>query len=109
MEKRLGKIRDVKFGFGGYRDACIGLSMTLDSSGTCVNIFVSGGWNSPPSDGTSWTLMDQAKQQSEMVLKLTELMKQAKIEDITKLEGKPVEITFDGMILKDWRLLTEVL
>jgi len=29
MEKKLGKIENVKFGIGGYQDAMIGLHVTL--------------------------------------------------------------------------------
>ena len=29
MEKKLGKIQSVRFGHGGYQDACIGISVTL--------------------------------------------------------------------------------
>lgn len=33
MEKKLGKIQDVKFGIGGYQDAMIGLFITLGNNG----------------------------------------------------------------------------
>jgi hypothetical protein len=28
---------------------------------------------------------------------------------VDELKGKPVEVTFDGNMLKEWRILTEVL
>jgi hypothetical protein len=31
MEKRLGKIEDVKFGLGGYQGAMIGIHVTLQT------------------------------------------------------------------------------
>lgn len=31
MEKRIGKIQKIKFGFGGYQDAQFGVSVTLSS------------------------------------------------------------------------------
>ena len=33
MEKKLGKIENVKFGIGGYQDAMIGLHVTLGNNG----------------------------------------------------------------------------
>jgi hypothetical protein len=40
---------------------------------------------------------------------VSKLLKEAKVNSVDKLKGIPVEVTFDGNILKDWRILTEVL
>jgi hypothetical protein len=37
------------------------------------------------------------------------LLKEAKVNSVDMLKGKPVEVTFDGNTLKSWRILTEVL
>jgi hypothetical protein len=37
------------------------------------------------------------------------LLKQAKVDSVERLKGKPVEVTFDGNRLEEWRILTEVL
>ncbi len=41
--------------------------------------------------------------------RIIELLNQAKVDDVSKLKGKPVEIELDGNLLKSWRLLTEVI
>jgi hypothetical protein len=33
----------------------------------------------------------------------------AKVNSVDRLKGVPVEATFDGNLLKEWRILTEVL
>ena len=34
IEKKLGKISNVRFGHGGYQDAMIGLSLTFEGQGS---------------------------------------------------------------------------
>lgn len=109
MKKKLGKIRDLKFGLGGYQDCQLGLSMTLDMKGSCVGAFVQGGWAIDRPDYAQWTEVDRAKQQADLCTKLISLMKDAGVDDVMKLEGVPVEVTIEGNALKDWRILTEVL
>ena len=41
--------------------------------------------------------------------KRNSLLNEAKVDDIKNLKGVPVEATFDGTLLKSWRILTEVL
>lgn len=33
MNKKLGKIKSIEFGLGGYQEACIGLSVSLIGEG----------------------------------------------------------------------------
>jgi hypothetical protein len=40
---------------------------------------------------------------------VSKLLKDAKVSSVDELKGKPVEVTFDGNMLKEWRILTEVL
>jgi hypothetical protein len=40
---------------------------------------------------------------------LSKLLKDAKVRSVDKLKGIPVEAIFDGNVLKEWRVLTEVL
>jgi hypothetical protein len=41
---------------------------------------------------------------------LSKLLKEAKVDSVGKLKDIPVEVTFfEGNILKEWRVLTEVL
>lgn len=109
METRLGKLSKVKFGFGGYQDSQVGLSVTIDMVGSGVQDFIGGGWSFPPDKYCKWTIQDQTNAYGGTLRKVTKLMKEAKVDDVSKLEGKPVEVTLDGNLLQSWRILTEVL
>ena len=111
MEKRLGKIQSVRFGHGGYQDACIGLSVTLGDGGWGVGDF-KGAWDPEMikrSDSTQWTEEDRSKGIDETIRLVSKLLKDAKVDSVDKLKNIPVEVTFEGMMLKEWRILTEVL
>jgi hypothetical protein len=98
MEKKLGKITSVKFGLGGYQDAMLGLSVGLGDGSWGVGDF-KGMWDAESvkrSDYTKWTEEDRSKGYDETMRYLSTLLKDA-------------EVTFDGVMLKEWRILTEVL
>ena len=107
--KELGKISAVRFGDGGYQDAMIGVTFDL-RMGECsgVNDFW-GAWRVDPSPNANWTAESRNLELGAMVMRLSKLMDQAKVRDLASLAGTPVEVTFDGMELKSWRVLTEVL
>lgn len=115
MEKKyLGKITHVSFGLGGYQDIQFGLSVTLEGQGIGTNAFIGGAWDysfmKDPGENARWTEEDRTKIMIEMLRKISELLKSAKIESIDQLKGKPVEMTIDNdNTLKDWRILEEVL
>jgi hypothetical protein len=111
MEKKLGKIQSVSFGHGGYQDACIGLSITLGNGSWAVGDF-KGAWDPEMikrSDNTQWTEEDRSKNIDESIRFISKLLKEAKVDSVDKLKVIPVEVTFDGNMLKEWRVLTEVL
>ncbi len=111
MEKKLGKIESVRFGHGGYQDACIGLSVTLGNGSWGVGDF-KGAWDPEMikrSDSTQWTEEDRSKGIDETIRLVSKLLKDAKVDSVDKLKNIPVEVTFEGMMLKEWRILTEVL
>jgi hypothetical protein len=111
ITKELGKIDDVSFGYGGYQDAAFGLNVKLNFGGLYVNDFISGGWceDIKVESNTKWTEEDRSLQRVEMVKKINKLLKDAKVYTIDQLKNKPVEVTSENMMLKDWRILTEVL
>jgi len=108
-QKRIGKIQRIEFGFGGYDDAMIGISVTLgsDKEGWGVGEF-KGTWANRP-DGAGWTLESQARILGETVIWFKDLLIAAKRKRIEDLEGTPVEVTFENDRLKSWRVLTEVI
>lgn len=111
MRTQLGKINSIRVGFGGYQDCCFGVSFDLGSEAWGVGDFW-GDWSPsmmPRSDHAKWTEEDRKNGIADAMFKLDALLKAAKVSDVTNLVGKPIEATFDGNLLKSWRLLTEVL
>jgi hypothetical protein len=107
MEKRLGKIESVKFGLGGYQDSQLGLSVTLGNGGWGVSDF-NGNWDAERikwSEHCKWNEEDRTIGYSETMRYLSKLLN----DSVDKLKGIPVEVTFEGNILQEWRILTEVL
>lgn len=105
--KELGKIQSVRVGSGGYQDAMWGVWMTLGG----------GGWGVSDGRGT-WATRDKHAKYSEQerrdavadaFLWAADVCAQAGKSYIPDLVGTPVECTFDGMTLKSWRVLAEVL
>jgi hypothetical protein len=111
MEKKLGKIKEVRFGLGGYQHTMIGLTVELGAKGWGVNDF-KGSWDAESvkrSEYTQWTEEDRDKGNTDTMRFLSKLLKDAKVVSVDQLKDIPVEVTFDGMMLKEWRILTEVI
>lgn len=109
ITKEFGKISSVKFGFGGYQNCMFGLQLVFDSGGSSVGAFLNGGWHTKRMEGAQWSEADRSDQQADLCTKIISLLKEAKVDDITKLKGMPVELTIEARALTTWRILTEVL
>ena len=108
LRKMLGKIQRAEIGHGGYQDAMFGLSVTLGGEGWGVGDF-KGGWNqSIKSAGAQWSEKDRDREFSEMCRYVDDLLRDAKVDSVSRLIGVPVEVTLCGNRLKSWRILTEV-
>lgn len=111
MEKKLGKIEKVHFGLGGYQGAMIGLHVTLGDGSWGVGDSRAN-WDAEQikwSEHTKWTEEERDQSYAEIMRYVSTLLKEAKVNSVDMLKGKPVEVTFDGNTLKSWRILTEVL
>lgn len=112
MERReLGKIKSLRVGMGGYQDAMFGVTVELGGESWGVFDF-KGAWSPSQmkrSEHAKWTDQERGEQILTAFVWLDQLLTDAKVSDAAKLAGKPVEVTFDGNMLKSWRLLTEVL
>lgn len=108
METRLGKIQKANFGFGGYQEAMIGISFTLGNDGWGVQDFW-GEWGIKRSEHAKWTEEDRVVKLGQMTMRLAGVLKDAKVETVSQLEGMPIEVTFEGNALSSWRILKEVL
>lgn len=110
--RELGKISKVYFGTGGYQDCMFGLTLTFEGKGWGVGEFISGGWDverMPRSEYAQWTEEDREKLMVAMCRRISKLLSEAGVDDVSKLKGIPVEVIFENNTLKDWRILTEVL
>jgi hypothetical protein len=111
MEKRLGKIESVHFGLGGYQGAMLGIHVTLGDGGWGVGDSKAN-WDAEQiscSEHCKWSESDRDVWYAEIMRYVSKLLKEAKVDSVEKLKGKPIEATFDGNMLKEWRILTEVL
>lgn len=112
IKKYLGKITHISFGLGGYDDVQFGLSVTLEGQGVGTNIFI-GAWDynymDKPGEYTQWKEEDRTNTMINMLRKISDLLKAAKVMSVDQLKDKPIEMTFEDNTLKDWRILTEVL
>ena len=88
----------------------IGFNFILgsDKDGWSVQDF-RGTWARKPSDGAKWSEDSRALQLGGIVMKISALLKDAKVMKLGGLIGKPVEVIFEDNSLKSWRILTEVI
>lgn len=110
MEKRIGKIKSISFGFGGYQDAEIGVSVTLgsDADGWGIGEF-RGYWSGNRDERCKWSEQERLEHLGGVCLWVRNLLNFAKKQSLGQLVGVPVEVTIDGNTLKDWRILTEAI
>jgi hypothetical protein len=112
MEKQLGKIEKVWFGYGGYQSAQIGIFFTLSFGKSFSTSTGMSDWDPHLIEwrtDSKWTEADRDASFAKICRYISDLLRDAKVDSIDKLVGKPIEVETDGMILKSWRILTEVL
>ena len=108
MGKELGKIKKATFGRGGYQESMIGVAFALGGESWGVGDFW-GYWNTVRPTNAKWSENARTQELGDMVMRLSEILEQAKVYTVDQLEGVPIEATFDGLRLVSWRVLTEVL
>lgn len=111
MSKKLGKISNIKFGYGGYQDAMLGLTISFEMQGSGVCDF-KGFWDYHLIDHTTscqWSEIERTGYLLDVIKLISNLLNDAKVSSLDKLKNKPVELTFEGNTLIEWRILTEVI
>jgi hypothetical protein len=108
MRTELGRIQKASFGYGGYQDAMLGLSLTLGGKSWGVSDF-KGAWGIERSEYCKWTEEDRLRQLGEACMFLREILQKAGKQTVDDLVGVPIEATFESNTLKSWRVLDEVL
>ena len=106
--KALGKIESIFF---GVIDGRFGIWFTFKADGWSVqdNNTTWDPGSVDVTEGTRWTEDERASQLSDIMYKISRLLKDAAVSDINELKNTPVEITLEGNMIKDWRVLTEVI
>ncbi|KGM44462.1 hypothetical protein JY97_00500 [Alkalispirochaeta odontotermitis] len=101
-----GKIESAEF---GLREYCAGLYLTFTSGSWSVSASIEAN-ASKHTDNCEWSPDDQQKAFANIVSKVNAALRAAKVNHVSELVGKPVEITFgSGGTLKSWRIFDEVL
>jgi hypothetical protein len=113
--KELGKIDSVSVGlYCGRSDSLLGVSFSFKGpdfgTSTQLVLCTASEWDfDREEDGEDPNPVSVDRVMSKEVLELIRIMRAAKVRDVTKLQGIPVEVTFLHGALKSWRVLTEVL
>lgn len=112
IDKKIGKIKSVKYGFGGYQGCMFGVTFDLgsDKDSWGVGDF-KGAWGPEikVDKYTKWTEKDRSNQYADTARFVADLMMKANVRDLNDLVGVPVEVTFEGNCLKEWRVLEEAI
>jgi len=112
--KVLGKITDAEFGFHSDRDFLFGLKLCFalgEGGGVCDGLK----YTLNMGKACKWESKKKRQEATEWLCDFTyNLLQQAKVDSVSKLVGKPVELEMSGDGLagshfKDFRILTEVL
>lgn len=116
LERKIGKIRAVRLGMGGYQSAQFGLEIDLGGgrNESWAVTWTKMVWSKrhikdPKKSYCKWTTEDRRTVYADITEFLDELMEKAEVNDFQNLVGTPVEVTFDGMELKEWRVLEEAI
>lgn len=112
MEKKLGKICKATFGIGGYQGSMLGLHLVFSGTDGWGVGSTKSTWDSTlikHSKHCKWTEEHRSKDYADIMRHLSTTLNEAKVTDVSSLVGIPVEVTFEGNTLKEWRVLTEVI
>lgn len=107
IETKLGKITKAEFGRIHDRPSFFGLIIGFGGESWGVGCITH---TSNMSDSCTWR---QPKTRSEYITDIMyfvyKLLETADVNNVSELKGIPVEVTLDSGVLKDFRILTEVL
>ncbi len=106
-EKVLGKI--VRAEFGKVNDMPFLFGLKLDFGFDGGGVSDGGKYTVNISEHCKWETQSRQEAIEKLVDSIHKLLNDAKVDDVSELVGKPVEITLENSWFKDFRILTEVL
>ena len=107
MEKLLGKIDFAEFGTVKDYPFLIGLQLGFSMSGCGVTD--GGKYTVNITKECRWGEHNREETITFTIEKVYKILKAAKVNYVSQLVGKPVEVTLEHNCFKDFRILTEVL
>lgn len=107
-EKVLGKITSAKFGMVGDYPFLFGLQLYF-SLGDGTSIGCGSKYTINIGKDCRWEESDRQEAITKKIDELYEILNDAKVEYVSQLVGKPVEVEIKDNTFKDFRILTEVL
>lgn len=108
VEKFLGKITSAEYGMINDMPFLFGLQLYFKlADGTCIGC--GGKYTENISDGCKWTTEERQYGITRIADETHRILKDAKVNYVSQLIGKPVEVTIECNTFKDFRILTEVL
>ena len=108
VRKELGKIKSAEFGMVRDRPFLFGLQLTFSMGGSGVGD--GGVYTVNLSPECKWERMyDRVITVTKIIDDTNKILSDAKVNYVSQLTNKPVEVTLDGNCFKEFRILTEVL
>ena len=107
-EKILGKITFAEFGTIRDYPFLIGLQLGFDLAGG-AGIMDGGKYTVNISPECNWREFNRADAIVKTVEFVNKILKDAKVNHVSELINKPVEVAIENNTFKDFRILTEVL
>lgn len=105
--KSLGKIQSIDI---KVQDGRLGLFTTLTGEyGVQDTVWTWDYETAPHDENCQWSKAELNGATIKIMKRISELLKDAKVSSLDKLKDKPIEMEFEGRLLKSWRILTEVL
>lgn len=104
----LGKIESVDFGKCKDYPFMFGLQITFHLADGC-GIGCGGKYTVNVSDSCRWEKSERQEKITKMIDGLNKLLSEAKVNYVSELVNKPVEVEIEDNCFKNFRILTEVL
>lgn len=108
IKKILGKITKAEYGMVSDYPFLFGLQLYF-SLGDGTFVGCGGRYTVNIGEACKWTTEERQCGITKSVDEIHKILKDAKVNYISKLVDKPVEVTIENNTFKDFRILTEVL
>lgn len=109
LTKELGKITSAEYGLNRDYPYLIGLELYFSLSGGS-SVGDGGRYLINVYDGCKWDSFDEkANAFIDQTKSIRDVLEDAKVDKVSQLVGKPVEVVIDANTFQSFRILTEVL